>query len=97
MQKIWMFAALLFAAACSQRWHQGRCLWQFEADDLIVSAEGSGRILQFSAEEGTVLGAGDTVGVIDAEQLMLRREQLEASIRAVAAKSPAIQGATRRF
>lgn len=91
MQKIWMFAALLFAAACTGDGTGADAYGNFEADDLIVSAEGSGRILQFTAEEGTVLGAGDTVGMIDAEQLMLRREQLEASIRAVAAKSPAIR------
>ncbi len=90
MQKIWMFAALLFAVACSGDGPKADAYGNFEADDLVVSAEGSGRILQFTVEEGSVLGAGDTVGIIDAEQLMLRREQLEASIRAVAAKSPAI-------
>lgn len=90
MQKIWMFAALLFAVACSGDGPKADAYGNFEADDLVVSAEGSGRILQFTVEEGSVLGAGDTVGFIDAEQLMLRREQLEASIRAVAAKSPAV-------
>ncbi|MFN5235882.1 MAG: HlyD family secretion protein [Bacteroidota bacterium] len=90
MQKIWMFAAMLFAAACSSDGARADAYGNFEADDLIVSAEGSGRILQFIAEEGGQLKAGDTVGTIDASQLSLRREQLEASIRAVAARSPAI-------
>jgi HlyD family secretion protein len=90
MQKIWMFATLLFAVACSSGGEKADAYGNFEADDLIVSAEGTGRILQFTAEEGILLKAGDTVGVVDAEQLMLRREQLEASIRAIAAKSPAV-------
>jgi len=85
-----MFAAMLFAAACSSDGARADAYGNFEADDLIVSAEGSGRILQFIAEEGGQLKAGDTVGTIDASQLSLRREQLEASIRAVAARSPAI-------
>lgn len=81
---------MLFAAACSSDGARADAYGNFEADDLIVSAEGSGRILQFVAEEGGQLKAGDTVGTIDASQLSLRREQLEASIRAVAARSPAI-------
>ncbi|MEN9416136.1 MAG: hypothetical protein RLZ62_2440 [Bacteroidota bacterium] len=81
---------MLFAAACSSDGARADAYGNFEADDLIVSAEGSGRILQFIAEEGGQLKAGDTVGTIDASQLSLRREQLEASIRAVAARSPAI-------
>lgn len=81
---------MLFAAACSSDGARADAYGNFEADDLIVSAEGSGRILQFIAEEGGQLKAGDTVGTIDASQLSLRREQLEASIRAVVARSPAI-------
>lgn len=85
-----MFAALLLATACSNGGARADAYGNFEADDLIVSAEGSGKILQLTAEEGAILKAGDTIGTIESEQLLLRREQLEAAIRAIAAKSPAI-------
>ncbi len=62
----------------------------FEANELIVSAEASGRLLTFTAEEGQSLPRGALVGTIDSVQLRLKREQLQASIRAVVAKSPAI-------
>lgn len=62
----------------------------FEAEERIVSAEASGRILQLQVEEGQDIKAGQQVGSIDSAQIVLKREQLKASIRAVVAKSPAI-------
>lgn len=76
--------------ACQQSGNKADAYGNFEADDLVVSAEASGKILQFKVEEGQTLKAGETVGAIDAVQLQLKREQLQASIQAVAAKSPAI-------
>lgn len=55
----------------------------FEARNVIVSAEASGRILELSIEDGTPLTAGAVVGRIDAVQLELRRRQLEATRQAV--------------
>ncbi|MFN0174405.1 MAG: HlyD family secretion protein [Saprospiraceae bacterium] len=62
----------------------------FEAEERIVSAEANGKILTLSIEEGQDLKAGQQVGSIDSLQIALKREQLQASIRAVVAKSPAI-------
>ena len=85
-----MFAAVLFAAACSSDGARADAYGNFEADDLIVSAEGSGRILQFIAEEGGQLKAGDTVGTIDASQLYDTPDESSTRRRAVAARSPDI-------
>lgn len=81
-------AALVFG--CRKSGPKPDAYGNFEADELIVSAEAGGRLLAFTAEEGQDLKAGQLVGAIDSTQLVLRREQLRASIRAVAAKSPAI-------
>jgi len=62
----------------------------FEADELIVSAEASGRLLAFHAEEGQTLPRGALIGAIDSVQLGFKRDQLQASIRALIARSPAI-------
>jgi HlyD family secretion protein len=51
----------------------------FEATEVVVSAEASGRILSFDADEGQSLRAGQVVGAIDSTQLELRRRQLLAS------------------
>ena len=56
----------------------------FEATEIVVSAEAAGRILRFDAEEGDVLRAGRQVGAIDTVQLYLQKLQLErqrASVR----------------
>ncbi len=80
----------LLLAACNGNGTVADAYGNFEADELIVGAEASGKILAFTVEEGQTLTAGQVVGSIDSTQLALRREQLQASIRAIAAKSPAI-------
>jgi HlyD family secretion protein len=77
-------------SACQNSAPKADAYGNFEADETIVSAEASGKILSLNIEEGQTLKAGEQVGAIDSVQLMLKREQLQASIRAVAAKSPAI-------
>jgi HlyD family secretion protein len=60
----------------------------FEADEVIVSAEASGKILKLEASEGQELEANTIVGLIDTMQLHLRKKQLLYSVRAVIAKIP---------
>lgn len=50
----------------------------FEATDVVVSAEGSGQLLWFTAKDGQRLAAGALVGVIDTTQLALERAQVTA-------------------
>jgi len=59
----------------------------FEATEVIVSAEASGRILEFDAEEGQAVVAGKKLGSIDALQLKLKREQLLASKSSVESRA----------
>ncbi|MDZ7647774.1 MAG: HlyD family efflux transporter periplasmic adaptor subunit [Cytophagales bacterium] len=59
-----------------------------EADEIIISAEASGKIVQLAIEEGTELKERTVIGLIDTTQLFLRKKQLEYSIRAIQAKQP---------
>jgi HlyD family secretion protein len=59
----------------------------FEADEVIVSSEVGGKILMFKPDEGTRLSAGDSVVVIDATNIRLQKEQVEASIDALSDKT----------
>jgi HlyD family secretion protein len=59
----------------------------FEADEVIVSSEVGGKIIQFGPDEGTTLAAGDSVVVIDATNIRLQKEQVEASINALSDKT----------
>lgn len=58
----------------------------FEAKEIIVSSESSGKILELNIEEGTVLTEGQIIGNIDCENLNLQKAQLEASYDAIGAK-----------
>ncbi|MBE7171022.1 MAG: HlyD family efflux transporter periplasmic adaptor subunit [Williamsia sp.] len=59
----------------------------FEADEVIVSAELNGRLLSFTAQEGAVLQKGQVVGTVDSRDVALQREQVQASIRALSQKT----------
>lgn len=59
----------------------------FEATDVIVSAEGQGKILELNLDEGDLLSANQVVGVIDSLQLYLQKQQLIANNRAITTRS----------
>lgn len=48
----------------------------FEATDVVLSAETSGRILEFDAEEGDTIAPGQVVALIDTTQLSIQKQQL---------------------
>lgn len=67
----------------------------FEADEVIVSSELSGRIKALDISEGDNVPQGKVVATIDAENIELQKEQMEASIEALGQKtadvSPQVQ------
>lgn len=56
---------------------------QFEADEIVVSSESSGRILSFELDEGDQPEAGMIAALIDTTQLALQKKELEASAASV--------------
>jgi len=83
-----IFVLFLALAACGKGKNTYDASGNFEADEVIVSAEASGKILQLNLQEGQTLKAGDVIGYIDSTQLSLRKKQLLYSIRALMAKQP---------
>lgn len=67
----------------------------FEADEWIVPAEGSGRIMWLSIEEGNTFEKGEVVGLIDTVQLAFRKQAAMAQITALEATIPDIKARTR--
>jgi len=85
----YLMAALLFVAtSCNRNNAEFDATGNFEADEVIISAEASGKIVQLGIEEGTELKSQTVIGLIDTTQLHLRKKQLEYSILAVNAKQP---------
>ncbi len=61
----------------------------FEADEVIVSAQQNGVLLSYDVKEGNELKNGDTVGQIDVRITELQKQQTEASIAALKEKMTA--------
>ncbi len=59
----------------------------FEADEVIVSSELAGKIVSFSVEEGQTIPKDSIVAVVDAANISLQKEQVEANIQALNEKT----------
>lgn len=79
-----MVATLLSVAAC--RREIADAYGNFEATEVTVSAEASGRVLRLDVEEGARLAAAADVGLIDTTTLALQRAELLARRAAAQAR-----------
>ena len=59
----------------------------FEADEIIVTAEATGKILELNLNEGDALTANQNLGLIDGKGIELQKEQVLASINAIEQKT----------
>lgn len=90
MKRIAYIAILMLTASCGKQTAfdaQGT----FEATEIVVSSEATGKILHFEAEEGTLVEAGQQVGAMDSLQLHLQRKQLIAQQSALLNSRPDIK------
>ena len=76
--------------ACSKGGMEHDAMGTFEATEIIVSAEQTGKLMYFDAEEGVKLTKGEQVGLIDMVQLQLRAMRLGATKEVYASQRPDI-------
>lgn len=84
--KIVYLLPLLTLAACSRQ-SANDASGSFEVDEIIISAEQTGKILSLAIKEGDSLGVGQKVGSIDVSNLLLQKEQKQASVEALREKT----------
>jgi HlyD family secretion protein len=63
----------------------------FESDEVIVSSEQNGQLLSFTVQEGDSLAKGQVVGFIDSTNLVLQKQQVQASIQSLSEKTADVQ------
>lgn len=85
--KIIPLAALLFLMACNNKNGKFDATGTFEVDEVIVSSELAGKITSFSVEEGQTIPKDSIVAVVDAANISLQKEQVEANIQALSEKT----------
>lgn len=85
-----LFKSILFSAiatslfsACGNGEGEYDATGTFEATEVIVSSEASGKLMEFNVTEGQLLEPGVEVGYVDTVQLYLRKLQLQANTTAV--------------
>jgi HlyD family secretion protein len=83
-------ASLLFISSCYSSGKEADASGTFEATEIIVSSEATGKIIQFDVEEGDMVDSGYVAGYIDSTQLFLKKKQLLATINAMNARRPEI-------
>jgi HlyD family secretion protein len=86
MKKIYLLIIPALLAACSGNENGSDAYGNFEAKEVIVSAEAQGKIIEFNVEEGQSINERQKLGFIDTVSLSIQREQLYAQKRAIASK-----------
>jgi HlyD family secretion protein len=81
-----IFILAVVLASCSGNENLSDAYGNFESDDVVVSAEATGKILVLNIQEGQKLVKSDIVGIIDTTDLTLKKQQLLAQKMAVASK-----------
>ena len=87
MKRIVNILAAIIAVSCNNE-PDYDAQGTFEATEVVISAEGTGRILNFDIVEGEAIESNSTVGAIDSLQLHLQREQLKAQQVALLSSRP---------
>ena len=89
LQKTIVIVVIAFITiSCNQSKSRHDASGIFEATEIIISAESSGKVEVFDLKEGDRLSEGQQVGYIDSTQLYLKKMQLMAAQKAVIARRP---------
>jgi HlyD family secretion protein len=80
---------------CKNNEEQADAYGNFEAIEVIVSAEAQGRIVEFKPREGELLLKDQVVVVVDSTQLNLKKTQLQSGIASLRSKINTIDAQVR--
>jgi HlyD family secretion protein len=76
------FAAILLTG-CKNKTGEADAYGNFEATEVIISSETSGRILQFDKEEGSRIEQGEMIALIDTTFPHLQKAEIDAGLNSV--------------
>ena len=85
-----LLCVLLMLSSCGNNQNNFDATGTFEATEVTVSSEASGKILSFDISEGQEVMAGSSIGIIDTVQLYLSKLQLLQSMSSVKSNRPDI-------
>lgn len=74
---------IVFITGCKSRTDQADAFGNFEATEVIVSAETTGRILTFNTTEGEEIEKGSEIALIDTTIFHLQKAEIDAGMKSV--------------
>ncbi len=87
-----MLSGLLLSLwSCQNNASDADAFGNFEAEEALISAEVSGRLVKFNIDEGQILALNQSVGKIDTADLYLKKLQLQSQIQATQANFDQIE------
>ncbi len=81
--------------ACVNKESQADAWGNFEADEVIISSETSGRIITMDIDEGSVVESGAVLAVTDTIMLRLQRDELSAAMSGALSRLTVINSQNR--
>src|SRR4030043_2420523 len=81
--RLLIISAALLIAGCNNKPDEADAFGNFEATEVIVSAETSGRILKFDVTEGSEVDRGEEIALIDTTLFHLQKAEINAGMTSV--------------
>jgi HlyD family secretion protein len=75
--------AIILLVGCKNKTNKADAFGNFEATEVIISAETNGRILQFDPVEGSHLEKNGIIALVDTTMLNLQSDKIDAGMRSV--------------
>ena len=88
---LYIFTLAVLLSSCNSSETLSDAYGNFEATEVLVSAEVSGKLIKFTAEEGQRLSHNEEVGLVDTTQLALKKKQIEASRKTIGSRLIGVQ------
>ena len=83
MKKILFLIALVITASCNENKNEADAYGNFEATEVIIAPEVSGKIILFNHEKGSQVDKGDIIAMIDSALLNLQKAEMDATMRSI--------------
>jgi len=81
--KLLLIISVMLLGGCKNKTDQADAFGNFEATEVIVSAETNGRIVRFDKIEGMGIAKGDELALIDTTLLHFQKAEIDAGMRSV--------------
>lgn len=92
-----LIAATVILTSCVNKTREADAFGNFEATEVIISAETIGRIQKFDKEEGSSIEKGEIMAQVDTTLLHLQKKEIDAGIKGVKTRISTIKAQDEIF